>query len=109
MRTLTCDPQIMKEIAQDIHEFTNTVSGMREIGESGYSADVLGGQNPVPVYVEVALELSQKYTTSYDEDLDLGFRVSMQDYITGKTTLDEALDLFRRTAAARYEELETED
>ena len=105
MRTLTCDAQIMKKIAQDIHEFTNTVSGMKEIGESDYKVDVLGRQNPVPVYVEVALELSQKHTTSYDEDLNLGFRVSMRDYIAGKTTLDEALDLFRRTAILRYEEL----
>ena len=109
MRTLTCDPQIMKKITEDIHELTNTVSGMKEIAESGYKADVLGGQNPIPVYVEVAEELSQQHTTSYDEDLDLGFRVSMMDYITGKTTLEEALDLFRKTALARYEELEADD
>lgn len=109
MRTLTCDPQLMKKITEDIHEFTNTVSGMKEIAESGYKADVLGRQNPVPVYVEVAEELSQQYTTSYDEDLDLGFQVSMMDYITGKTTLEEALDLFKKTAIARYDELEAED
>ena len=109
MRTLTCDPQLMKKITEDIHEFTNTVSGMKEIAESGYKVDVLGRQNPVPVYVEVAEELSQQHTTSYDEDLDLGFQVSMMDYITGKTTLEEALDLFRKAALARYEELEADD
>ena len=109
MRTLTCDPQLMKKITEDIHEFTNTVSGMKEIAESGYKADVLGRQNPVPVYVEVAEELSQQHATSYDEDLDLGFQVSMMDYITGKTTLEEALDLFKKAAVARYEELEAED
>ena len=109
MRTLTCDPQLMKKITEDIHEFTNTVSGMKEIAESGYKADVLGRQNPVPVYVEVAEELSQQHVTSYDEDLDLGFQVSMMDYITGKTTLEEALDLFQKAAVARYEELEAED
>ena len=53
MRTFTCDPQLMKKITEDIHEFTNTVSGRKEIAESGYKADVLGRQNPVPVYVEV--------------------------------------------------------
>ena len=109
MRTLTCDPQIMKKITEDIHEFTNTVSGMREIAESGYKADVLGGQNPIPVYVEVAEKLSQQHATSYDEDLDLGFQVSMMDYITGNATLEEALDLFRKAAVARYEELEADD
>lgn len=106
MRTLTCDPQVMKKITQDIREFTNTVSGMTELSETGYKAEVLGGQNPVPVYLEAASMLSQKHVTSYDDDLDLGFRVSMQDYFTGKVSEIDALEIFRKTALSRYEELE---
>ena len=108
MRKLTCDPQLMKKIAEDIHEFTNTVSGMTEIAESDYKVEVLGGQNPVPVYVEAAQALTLRHTTSYDEDLGLGYRVTMHDYITGKTSLDEAIELFKKTAMNRYEELEDE-
>ena len=109
MRTLTCDPAIMKKITEDIREFTNTVSGMEELAESDYKAKLLGNQNPIPVYVESATLLSKKHTTAYDDDLALGFQVSMQDYITGKTSLDEALELFRKAAVARYEELEEQD
>ena len=109
MRTLTCDPVIMKKITEDIHEFTNTVSGMEELAESDYKVKLLGKQNPIPVYLESAKLLSGKHSTAYDDDLALGFQVSMQDYITGKTSLDEALELFRKTAVARYEELEAED
>ena len=109
MRTLTCDPAIMKKITEDIREFTNTVSGMEELAETGYKVKLLGNQNPIPVYVESAKLLSKKHTTAYDDDLALGFQVSMQDYITGKTSLDEAIELFRKAAVARYEELEEQD
>ncbi len=106
MRALTCDQETMKKITLEIHEFTNTVSGMQEIAQSGYSAGVLGGQNPVPAYLEAAKKLTQNHTTSYDEDLDLGFRVTMREYITGGTSLEDALELFEKTALLRYEELE---
>ena len=109
MRALTCDSKIMKKIALDIHEFTNTVSGMKEIAESDYKADVLGGQNPVPIYLEVAQQLTQTHTTSYDDDLDMGFQVSMQDYFAGRVTLDDAIELFKKAAVARYEELAEEE
>lgn len=105
MRTMTCDPAVMKKITSDIHEFTNTVSGMKELAESDYKAEVLGGQNPLPVFVEVAQELNQRYLTSYDDDLDTGFQVSMQDYFLGRTSQTDALELFRKVALSRYEEL----
>ena len=105
MRRLTCDPEIMKRITLDIHEFTNTVSGMTEIAEGDYTVDVLGGQNPLPIYIEVAKELSQRHTTSYDDDLDLGFQMSMEDYFAGTVSEIDALEIFRKAALTRYEEL----
>ena len=106
MRELTCNPEIMKKITGDIREFTNTVSGMTELGQSGYKAEVLGGQNPIPIYVESAKLLSKRHTTSYDDDLDLGFQVTMQDYFDGKVSETDALETFRKVALSRYEELE---
>ena len=109
MRNLTCDKEIMKKITLDIREFTNTVSGMTEVSESDYAVDVLGGQNPLPIYIEVAKELSQRYTTSYDDDLDLGFQMSMEDYFAGTVSEIDALEIFRKTALTRYEELSDGD
>ena len=106
MRELTCNPEIMKKITGDIREFTNTVSGMTELGQSGYKAEVLGGQNPIPIYVESAKLLFKRHTTSYDDDLDLGFQVTMQDYFDGKVSETDALETFRKVALSRYEELE---
>lgn len=105
MKNMTCDPAIMKKITSDIHEFTNTVSGMKELAESDYKAEVLGGQNPLPVFVEVAQELNRRYVTSYDDDLNTGFQVSMKDYFQGRTSQTDALELFRKVALSRYEEL----
>lgn len=105
MRTLTCDPEVMKKITTDIREFTNTVSGMTELAGSDYKAEVLGGQNPIPVYVESAKLLSKTHTTVYDDDLDIGFQVTMQDYFDGKVSEIDALETFRKVALSRYEEL----
>ena len=105
MKTLTCDPEVMKKITKDIREFTNTVSGMSELAESDYKADVLGGQNPIPVYVESAKLLSKMHTTTYDDDLDTGFQVTMQDYFAGRVSEIDALETFRKVALSRYEEL----
>ena len=106
MRELTCNPEIMKKITRDIREFTNTVSGMTELAQSDYKADVLGGQNPIPIYVESAKLLSKMHTTAYDDDLDMGFQVTMQDYFDGKVSEIDALETFRKVALSRYEELE---
>lgn len=105
MRTLTCDKEVMKKITQDIREFTNTVSGMTELSESDYKAEVLGGQNPIPVYLESAKLLNKRHTTVYDDDLDTGFQVTMQDYFAGKVSETDALETFRKVALSRYEEL----
>ncbi len=105
MKTLTCDPEVMKKITKDIREFTNSVSGMTELAQSDYEAEVLGGQNPIPVYVESAKLLSKTHTTVYDDDLDTGFQVSMQDYFDGKVSEIDALETFRKVALSRYEEL----
>ncbi len=105
MKTLTCDPEVMKKITKDIREFTNTVSGMTELAQSDYKAEVLGGQNPIPVYVESAKLLSKLHTTTYDDDLDTGFQVTMQDYFAGRVSEIDALETFRKVALSRYEEL----
>ncbi len=107
MRTLTCDPEVMKKITRDIREFTNSVSGMTELAQSNYKPEVLGGQNPIPVYLESAKLLDKKHTTKYDEDLDTGFQVIMQDYFAGKISLSEATETFRKVALSRYEELQS--
>ena len=105
MKTRTCDPEVMKKITKDIREFTNTVSGMTELAQSDYKAEVLGGQNPIPVYVESAKLLSKLHTTTYDDDLDTGFQVTMQDYFAGRVSEIDALETFRKVALSRYEEL----
>ena len=105
MKTLTCDPEVMKKITKDIREFTNTVSGMTELAQSDYKAEVLGGQNPIPVYVESAKLLSKLHTTTYDDDLDTGFQVTMQDYFAGRVSEIDALETFRKVVLSRYEEL----
>lgn len=105
MQTMTCDRNVLMKITSDIREFTNTVSGMKELAESDYQADVLGGQNPIPVYVEAAQALNQRYVTPYDDDLDLGFQVTMQYYFEGRVSETDALETFRKAALSRYEEL----
>ena len=46
------------------------------------------------------------HTTTYDDDLNLGFQVTMQDYFTGTVSEIDAMETFRKVALSRYEELE---
>ena len=106
MNALTCDPENMKRITEDIQELTNTMSGMEALCESAHESEVLGGQDPMPVFLKIARSMKERHMSAWDSDLSLGFQVSMRDYITGRITKDAAVDNFYGAVAIRYPELE---
>lgn len=106
MEALTCDPENMRRITEDIQEFTNTMSGMQAMCEIKHTSDVLGGQDPMPVFMKAARALHRPAISDYDTDLNLGFQVSMRDYIKGETSLEDAIDNFCGAAAIRYPDME---
>lgn len=109
MKTMTCDSTRLRQITTDLHEFTNTQSGMEEFSRENRPVSLLGGQNPYPVLVETAEEVDQSRTNTYDSDLDEGFQVSMRTYIDGEKSEEDALQSFYSVALKKYPELTVEE
>ena len=109
IRTMTCTPEVLKQITLELSEFTNTQSGMEELAseecEDVFAQDLLGGQNPMPLYLEIAKELHVRPVTQYDTDLDAGFQVCAKNFFTGKMTRDAAITNFFKVAVKRHPEL----
>lgn len=107
MLKLTCDPEIMKEIVVDDDDFVNNKAAMEEMAKSDYSSEILGGQNPLPMYIEGAEKIDLAYLSPYDQGCNEEMQNSMKNYFDGKATEDEALELFYKAVGEKYPELET--
>lgn len=109
MEIMTCDEETLQRITRELQEFTNTQSGMEALAQEENPVKLLGGQNPYPLFVEVAGEVDQSSTSVYDADLDEGFQVSMRSYIDGEKSVSEALENFYSVAQKKYPELTVEE
>jgi hypothetical protein len=107
MRVLCTDKAIMKQIATDpgVEDYTNTMSGMREVADSDYSSITLGGQNPFPLYTAVADGIDVSKTISPYNQLAETFQTVMADYFSGAVDRDTALENFYTAAREKYPEL----
>ena len=109
LRTMTCNKDVMQKMTAELMEFTNSVSGMEELAqpdkEDLFRQDLLGGQNPMPLYVEIAKNLHVRPATPYDTDLDTGFQVCAREFFTGKMTRPSAIEYFYKVAEQRHPEL----
>ena len=83
MKTLTCDAKVMKDIATDEGDFVNNNKTMAAISKAGYKSEILGGQNPLPVYMNCAKKLRYKNLSAYDTACDNGFQSEADRYFKG--------------------------
>lgn len=107
MRKLTTDKDIMKSIteAPDVQDYTNNMEAMKEIGESDFKSDFLGGQNHIALFTESAANIDMSNCTAYDQGLNEGIQTAMKDYFNGQVTKEEALENFYKAAETKYPEL----
>ena len=106
MLKLTCDPEIMKGIVEKDDDFVNNKSAMEEMAKSDYTSKILGGMNPLPMYVEGAEKIDLSYLSPYDQGCNEEFQNAMKNYFDGKATKEEALELFNKAIGEKYPELE---
>jgi hypothetical protein len=107
MRTLTTDKALMKRIATDpgVEDYTNTISGMKEIADSDFSSVILGGQNPFPYYAKIADSIDVSKTISAYNQLAETFQGNMADYFSGAVDKNTAIENFYTAAREKYPEL----
>lgn len=105
MLTMTCDSETMKKITEDTQDYTNTVSGMKQLANSDFKSDFLGGQNHIKLFAESASKISMKNMSPYDQGLNEEFQKAMKDYFDGNVSKDKALENFYKAAVEKYPNL----
>lgn len=105
MRTLTMDTDTMVEIVEQDDDFVNNVPAMEEMAASDYTSKVLGGQNPLPMYMEGASKIDLSNTSAYDQGCTEEFQSAMKNYFDGNASYEEALQLFYTGIQEKYPEL----
>ncbi|MDR0986179.1 MAG: carbohydrate ABC transporter substrate-binding protein [Ruminococcus sp.] len=107
MKVLCTDKAVMERIATDpgVEDYTNTVSGMKEVANSPYTSITLGGQNPFPIYTAVADRIDVSKTISPYNQLAETFQGVMADYFSGAVDRDTAIENFYTAAREKYPEL----
>ena len=76
-----------------------------ETEEHEYTSQILGGQNPLQMYVNGVAGLDLSNLSSYDQGCNEEFQHAMKNYFEGNATKDEALDLFYKSVVEKYPEL----
>lgn len=105
MKQLTCNADIMKEIVEKDDDFANNTVAMDEMAASDYTSKVLGGQNPLPMYIAGAANIDLSNLSAYDQGCNEEFQHAMKDYFEGNASYEEALDLFYTGVTEKYPEL----
>ena len=105
MRQLTMNEEIMKDIVVEVDDFVNNQPAMEEMAQSDYTSAILGGQNPLPMYVEGATKIDLSNNSAYDQGCNEEFQNAMKNYFEGNATYEEALDIFYTAVAEKYPEL----
>ena len=113
MLKMTTDDDIMKDIVVKDDDFVNNSTVMDGLADGTimgkddkpYTSTVLGGQNPLPMYIAGVKTLDLSNLSAYDQGCNEEFQNAMKNYFEGNATKDEALDLFYKAVAEKYPEL----
>ena len=118
MLKMTTDDDIMTDIVVKDDDFVNNstvmdalASGEKKVKREGeteeheYTSQILGGQNPLQMYVNGVAGLDLSNLSSYDQGCNEEFQHAMKNYFEGNATKDEALDLFYKSVVEKYPEL----
>ncbi len=105
LKTLTCDAQLMTEIAEKSGDFTNNIPAMEAVANSSYQNPFLGGQNHIKFFLESATSIDKSSVSMYDLGMSEKIQSSMKDYFDGKIGLDQAWNNFYTAVLELYPKL----
>ena len=105
LKTLTCDAQVMTEIAKKYGDFTNNIPAMEAVAASDYQNPFLGGQNHIKFFLDSATSIDKSCITQYDQGMSEKIQSAMKDYFDGKVSLDQAWTNFYTSILELYPRL----
>lgn len=105
MYTLCCDKDTMVDIVKTKNDFVNNKAAMEEMAASEYTSVVLGGQNPLPIYLAGIDSIDMSNSTLYDQGCNETFQKAMKEYFDGNASYEDALELFYKAIIEKYPNL----
>ena len=103
MKQLTCTEDIMLDIVKADNDFVNNKPAMEKAAEDpNFAFAVLGGQNPLAMFVAGADKISMATISDYDQGCNESFQQEMKNYFDGKATLEESLAAFQTSVEEKY-------
>jgi len=105
MLKMTTDAELMKGIVVKDDDFVNNKKAMEEMAASDYTSKILGGQNPLKMYMNGVETLDLSNLSKYDQACNEEFQNAMKQYFDGTATYDEALELFYKAVIEKHPEL----
>ncbi len=106
MLKMTCDEALMTGIVKANDDFVNNKPAMEAMAkDASYSSKILGGVNPLPLYVASADGISLDNMTIYDQACNEEFQNAMKNYFNGEATYEEALELFYKAVEEKHPDL----
>jgi hypothetical protein len=106
MRKLTTDDAVMKDIATTYNECVNNSAVLADLGGSDEGkVELLGGQNPYQLMVEIGEGIDTSNMTAYDQGCIESFQGKIQDYFNGESSYDDAVAAFKTEVIEKYPDL----
>ena len=107
MLKLTCDGDIMTEIAKADGDFVNNKVAMEALStDESFGDAILGGQNPIAKFLGGIESIDLSNLSAYDQGCNEEFQNAMKNYFEGNAaSYEEALDQFYTAVIEKYPEL----
>ena len=103
---LTTNKENLLNISREYLDFTNTMSGMKEVSEDdAFSHEFLGGQNPFTYFTPVAENIKVAPLSAYDQACVEIIQNSFGDYFQDQVTFEQAKENFEIAVKERHPEI----
>ena len=113
MLKMTIDDDIMKDIVVKDDDFVNNSTVMDGLADGTimgkddkpYTSTILGGQNPLPMYIAGVKTLDLSNLSAYDQGCNEEFQKAMKDYFEGNCDKDTAIETFKKAVIEKYPDI----
>lgn len=103
---MTGNKDNLLKISKDYMDYTNTVSGMKELAsDPATAASFLGGQNAYELYAPSAEQLKMAPLSYYDQGCVECIQNAFGDYFQGQIDFDTAKTNFEKAIKERYPDI----
>ena len=87
---MTTDDTIMTDIVTKKNDFVNNKTAMEEMAKTDYRSAVLGGQNPLPIYLQGVGTIDASNMSAYDQAyLIAGRQISQKGLLESAESLQK--------------------